>query len=97
MPKMSDPGLGLLLLGLGFEEKLGDFAHGQALGQVIERSVFVASMMASAVLFAANGEALNKRGAKQVWVDFELGEQQVLTLAQREGGFAAQAVYPRHI
>jgi hypothetical protein len=93
---MSDPGLGLLLLSLGFEEKLGDFADGQALGQVVERSVFVASMMAGTVLFAANGEALDKRGAKQVLVDFELGQQQVLTLAQREGGLAAQAVYPSH-
>jgi len=67
---------------LGFEEKLSDFAHGQALGQVIERSVFVASMMAAAVLFAADGEALDKRSTKQVRVDFELGEQPVLTAAE---------------
>lgn len=34
---MSDPGFGLLLLGRGFEEKLGHFSHGQTLGQVIRK------------------------------------------------------------
>ena len=96
LPVMRDAGPGLLLLGLGFEEEFGDFAHGQALGEVVEGTVFRAPVMAAAVLFAANRETLDERGAKQARVDFELSQKEVLTLAQGQGGLAAQAVYPSH-
>jgi hypothetical protein len=89
-------GPGLLLLRLGLEEELGDFAHGQALGQIVERPVFIAAMVAAAVLFAADREALDKGGAEQVGVDFELGEEAVFALAEGEGGLGAEVVYPSH-
>jgi hypothetical protein len=41
-----------LLLGWALEEECVDPPHGQALGQVVERAVFVAAVMAMAVGFA---------------------------------------------
>ncbi len=82
---MSDTGFGLLLLGLSLEKKLGHFADGQTLGQVVKRPVFIAAMVAVAVFLAAKGEALDNGRAEQVGVDFELRQQEVLTLAQGEG------------
>jgi len=97
LPVMSDTGLGMLLLGLGLKEELGNFAHGQTLGQVVERSVLITPVVAAAVLFAANRESLDKRSPEQVGVDFELGDKEVLALTQGEGGLAAQTEYPSHI
>jgi len=42
-----------LLLGDGLKEELVEFAHGQALGQVIEGAVFIAAVVTMAVGFAA--------------------------------------------
>ena len=94
---MSHTRFGFGLLSGGPQEELGHLPHGQTLGQVIKGAVFLAPMMAAAVFLAADREALDKRGTEQVRVDFELGEQPVLTLAQGEGGLAAESIYPSHI
>ena len=94
---MSDTGFGLLLLGLSLEKKLGHFADGQTLGQVVKRPVFIAAMVAAAVFLAAKREALDKGRAEEVGIDFELRQEQVFALAQGQGGLATQVIYPRHI
>jgi hypothetical protein len=93
---MFDGASGGLLLGGGLEEELVDLAHGQALGQIIEGTVFIAPVVAMAVGFATAGETLHEGGAQEVRVDFELGKEESLALAQGEGGFGG-VMYPCHI
>ena len=81
---------------LNTEEELVDLAHGQALGQVVEGTVFIAAMVAMAVGFAAPGETLHQGGAQGVGAELELGQEEALALAQGEGGFGG-VVYPSHI
>ncbi len=85
-----------LLLSVGLEEELVDLADGQALSQVIKGAVFVATMMAMATGLATPGEALDQGGAQGVRADLELGEQESLTLAQSQSGFAG-IMNPSHM
>jgi len=86
-----------LLLAEGFEEEFIDFAHGQALGQKVEGTVFISAMMAMAVGFAATGETFDQGGAQDVGEDFELGKKKAFALAQGQGGLAFGGVNPCHI
>ena len=65
-------------------------------GRLAANTVFIASMVAMAVGFAALGEAFDQRGAEGVGVDFELGQQKAFPTAQGEGGFGG-VEYPSHI
>jgi hypothetical protein len=92
-----DAGLRRLLLGGGFEAELVDFAHGQALGQIVEGAMLMARLVAVAVGFATAGEALDEGGAQTVRQDLELRKQKVFALAQGQGGLASGGVYLCHI
>ena len=85
-----------LLLGEALEEEFVDLAHGQTLGQVVERAVLIAPVVAMAVGFTTAGETLHQGSAQGVGADFELGKQEAFALAQGEGGFG-RIVYPSHI
>ncbi len=93
---MLDPSSGRLLLGIGFEEKLIDFADGQALGQVIEGAMFIPAMVAVAVSFATAGEPFHQGGAQGVGPNFELREEKLFALAQGQCGFGG-VINPSHI
>ena len=71
-------------------------SQGQTLRQVIERSVFIAAMVAMAVALATLGETLDKRGTQGIRADFELRQKETFALAQGKSGFS-HAVYPSHI
>jgi len=87
---------GHLSLGIVLEEELVDLAQGQTLRQVIERSVFIAAMVAMAVALATLGETLDKRGTQAIRADLELRQKETFALAQGKSGFS-RAVYPSHI
>jgi len=87
---------GPLLLG-GFEREFIDFAHSQALSQIIERAVLMAWLMTVAVGFAAAGEALHERGAQTVGPDLELSSQKAFALAQGQRGLARERMYLCHM
>ena len=92
-----DAALSGLLLGGSFEWKFVDFAHGQALGQIVERAMLRALLKAVAVGFAAAGEALDERGAQTVGPDLELRSQKAFALAQGQRGLAREEVNLCHI
>jgi len=94
---MGDAVLGGLSLGRGGEEELVDFADGQALGQEIEGTVFIAALMTVTVDFAAACEPLDERGAQAVGEDLELSDQKAFAPAQGQRGFAGGGVYLCHI
>lgn len=85
-----------LLLGGAFEEEFVHLAHRQALGQVVERAVLIAPVMAAAVNFATPGETFHQGGAEGVGANLELGKEEAFALTQGEGGFGGR-VYPSHI
>jgi hypothetical protein len=87
---------GSLLIG-GFEWQFVDFADGQALGQIVERAVFMTLPMTVAVGFAAAGEALHERGAQTVGPDLELRSQKAFALPQGQRGLASEGVYLCHM
>src|SRR5512140_3691939 len=93
---MLDGALGGFLLRGAFELELVDLADRQALGQVIKRAVFVASVMAMTIGLATTGETFDQGGPQRVGIDFELGEQETFAVAQGEGGFGG-VVYPSHV
>ena len=64
-----------LLLGGALEEEFVNLAHRQTLGQVIERAVLIATVVAAAIGLAAPGETLHQRSAQGVGADFELGKE----------------------
>jgi hypothetical protein len=84
----------LLLSGV-LEKEFVDLAHRQTLGQVVERAVLMAPVVALAIGFPTAGEALHQRGAQGVGADFELGKEEVFAFAQSEGGFGG-VIYPSH-
>ncbi len=85
-----------LLLGGALEEEFVDPAHRQTLGQVVERTVLIAPVVALAIGFTTAGEALDQRSAQGVGANLKLGEQEAFALAQGKGGFAG-VVYPSHM
>jgi hypothetical protein len=87
---------GPLLIG-GFEGQFVDFAHGQALGQLVERAVLMAWLMTVAVGFAAAGESLHERRAQTVGPDLELSSQKAFALAQGQRGLAGEGIYLCHM
>ena len=93
---MFNPSSGRLLLGVGFEEKLVDFADGQALGEVVEGAMFIAALVAVAIGFATAGESFDQRCPQGVGSNFELGKKESFALAQGQGGFGS-VVNPSHI
>ena len=94
---MFDALLSRLLLGGCFEEELINFAYGQALSQIVKRSVFISSVMAVAIRLATAGEALDQRSPQAVGQDLDLGEQKAFALAQSQRGFARGDIYLSHI
>jgi hypothetical protein len=60
LAEVFDPLLRGLLLEGCFEEKFVDVANGQALGQVVERAMFISSLVTVAVGFATTGEPLDQ-------------------------------------
>ena len=87
---------GRLLLGRCLEEELVDPAHGQALGEVIKGTVFIAAVVAMAVGFATTGETLDQRGAQAVGADLDLGKEESLAVAQGKSRLSG-VVYPSHV
>jgi hypothetical protein len=94
---MSHALLGLLLLVLTFEKEFGDFAGRQTLSEIVEGAMFATPMATATVLFTADRVTLDERGAQEVRIDFELREQVILALAQRQSGFTSATEYPSHI
>ena len=94
---MLDARLSRLLLGGCFEEELFNFSYGQALSQIVKRSVFISSVMAVAIGLATAGEALDQRGPQAVSQDLDLGQQKTFALAQSQRRFARGDIYPSHI
>ena len=88
---------GRLLLGLGFEKELIHFAHGQALGQIIEWAMLGAAVMTMALGFATRGIALDDRSAEDVGGNVQLLKEKSFALAERQGGLAGVFEYPRHL
>jgi hypothetical protein len=89
--------LSRLLLDGCFEEELINFSYGQALGQIVKRSVFISPVMAVAIGLATAGEAFDQRGPQAVGQDLDLGQQKAFALAQSQRGFARGDIYPSHI
>ena len=94
---MLDASMGRLALILGFKEKLVHFAHGQALGQIVEGAMLGAAVMTVALGFAAGGKALDDRSAKNVGGNAQLLEEKAFALAQCQCGFAGMVEYPSHV
>jgi hypothetical protein len=88
---------GRLLLGRGFEEELIHFAHGQALGQIIERAMLGATVMTMALGFATSGKALHDRSAEEVSGNVQLLQEKASALAESQGGLARVIENPRHV
>lgn len=86
-----------VLLGFGFEKELIHFTDGQTLGEIIERTMFSATVMAMALSFATGGKALHDGSAEKVGGDVELAEEELFALAKRQGGFACVIENPRHV
>ena len=84
-------------MGWALEQELVDFAHRQTLGQVIERAVLGAAVMTAAAGLAASGEAFDDRGAQEIGGNVDLLEEKTFALADRQGGFADEIIYPSHI
>ena len=88
---------GALLLDWGFEEELIHFAHGQTLGEVIERAMLGAAVMTMALGFPASGKTLDHRGAEEIGGDVRLPEEKSPALAESQCGFACVLENPSHV
>ena len=91
-PRLSD-----LPLGGCFKEEFIHFTRGQALGQVVEGSMFIPAMVAGAVGFATAGEPLDQGGAQCIREDLELRNQKAFAPAQGQGGFVSGGMNLRQI
>jgi hypothetical protein len=81
----------------GFKEEFIHLTRGQALGQIIEGTMFIPALVASAVGLATAGETLDQRGAQAIREKLESRDQKAFVPAQGQGGPASGGMYPRHI